>query len=148
MKKINLLVIAAPVFLAGCAFSIGSPKVTQIDQEIFEVRIDVFNGSHGSPKFMDMTLAEAAKKSKSIGCNYFVAIDNKSQKFILPQAHVTENLSRLNDGKVAYTSSSGQSYYVTRPQSTKNTFACFKDKPTAVLPGLVFNADLILKNAE
>jgi hypothetical protein len=131
-------------FLASCA-SITSTAV-QIDDRVFEVRTAGNVGSGATAPIANIMLSTAAKKALTMGCDYFVATENKSQSFNTPQGNVTEGLTRLNSGEVVYKTAQGQVYTVKRPDLRVNVFVCFNKKPDSLLPGLVFNAKYVAES--
>jgi hypothetical protein len=139
----------APIIatLAACA-GVKSNTV-QIDDKVFEIRNTRIYGYGSQPSSADIAntmLSSAAKKSLTLGCEYFVATQNTSQSFNTPQGNVSEGLSRLDNGQVIYKTGQGQIYTVKRPDPAINVFVCFNKKPDSLLPGLVFNAKYVAES--
>jgi hypothetical protein len=136
------------LFLIGCAQV--TPTVTRIDEDVFQVRTTVYGGYKfsldNSPEgIMNATLLAAAREAESIGCSYFAAIANDEQRIGMSSVQVTEGLAQQKDGTAIYKTSAGQIYRIVKPNSRGNTYACFKDRPTALLPGLLFNVKFMLQ---
>jgi hypothetical protein len=147
-KKINLLVITGAV-LSGCAQV--TPKVTQIDERVFRVATTVYSGfsvglDSSNEGIARATIRAAANTAQSVGCPYFAAINNDSQTFRPNAAKVTEEFTKLPDGSYIYTAEDGVRFRVVRSAQRGGTFLCFKNKPTALLPGLIYNTDLVLSS--
>lgn len=150
MKK---FVLGALMFaLVGCSTPYqelglrGGVKGIRLDDTIFEVRSSG-NGFTRTETVYRYGLRKAAEMSLAAGCNYFVAIDNSSQHFdvgLSNNSNVNEGLSVVN-GNMVYMMK-GAVYNVVRPVTRKNIFACFKDKPNALVPGLIFNAKYVLED--
>ena len=124
----------------------GGVKGIRLDDTIFEVRSSG-NGFTRTETVYRYGLRKAAEMSLAAGCNYFVAIDNSSQHFdvgLSNNSNVNEGLSVVN-GNMVYMMK-GAVYNVVRPVTRKNIFACFKDKPNALVPGLIFNAKYVLED--
>jgi hypothetical protein len=133
------------ILLAACA---ATPElattIVQIDDKVFEVRNNNTRGHNIRDAVLaNKMLSNAAKKSLSLGCDYFVATQNTKQSFNTPLGDISEGLTRLNNGQVVYKTGNGQVYTVTRPDSWVNVFVCFNQKPNALSPGLVFNAKYV-----
>ncbi|WP_155468028.1 hypothetical protein [Acetobacter pasteurianus] len=121
----------------------GGVKATQIDDHIFEVASYV-NGFSSHQLEHDYLLRKAAEVSLQAGCTYFVAVGTNEQNFMQVPQGTTEGLLSTQSG-IVYVSSSGNAYRIVKP-NVVNTIACFNRKPTAVLPGLVYNAHYVLNS--
>ncbi|WP_410683914.1 CC0125/CC1285 family lipoprotein [Avibacterium paragallinarum] len=152
MRYILMLVVGLSSLLYGCATPYqemglrGGVVGTRLDDTIFEVRSSG-NGFTGTDTIYRHGLRKAAEMSLAAGCKYFVAINNTSQSFnvgVSGNSTVNEGLSLLN-GKLVYFMN-GATYNVIKPSTYKNTFACFNNKPTALIPGLIFNAKYVIED--
>jgi hypothetical protein len=147
MKKTFALPLIALTLIAGCAQI--RHTVTQIDTDVFQVGTETYGG-YGNTDISNAAvtraaLVAAATAAKGIGCTYFAAINNTTQNFAQTQQQTTgDSFVRNNDGSVQYRTAQGQQYRIITP-TRRSTYVCFKDKPTALLPGLIFNADLVSK---
>ena len=135
--------------MTGCA-SINH-TVTQIDTNVFQIGTQVYNGygttNISRPAVERATLVAAAKKSTSIGCQYFAAIANNAQSLSQTQVQTSGDTFQQNpDGSVQYRTAQGQEYRIVKPSGRSNTYMCFKERPSALLPGLIFNAELVAKS--
>jgi hypothetical protein len=147
MKYILSTFIAAT--LSGCASV--SPKITQIDDRVFQVSTTVHSGYRinldDSPEgIARVTLKAAANKSIELGCPYFSAINNDTQSFKITSAQTSEEFTRSGDGTVIYKSEEGQIFRIIKPSQRGNTYLCFRAKPNALLPGLIFNSKYVAES--
>jgi hypothetical protein len=149
-KVITTPAILAAILATGCA-SIDH-TVTRIDTEVFSVSTVAHNGANNNPgEVTKVHLRSAAQTAKASDCSYFAAIDNTAQNFTQTHQQTTgDTFVHNRDGSVQYRTAQGQQYKIVKPRVQQwmrnNTYVCFKDKPTAMLPGLIFNADLIVTN--
>lgn len=149
-NKIKLLVLTGAV-LSGCAQV--TPKVTQIDERVFSVATTVYSGfsvglDRSNEGIARATIRTAATTAQSIGCPYFAAINNDAQTFRPNAIKATEEFTKLPDGSYIYTAEDGVHFRVVKPAQRGGTFLCFKNKPTAILPGLIYNTDLVLSSTK
>ena len=158
MKK-WLFVIMFSSTLVGCATPYqefgfrGGVTGIRLDDNIFEVT-SRGNGFTRTDSVYQHNLRKAAEMSLAAGCSYFVALDNRSQNFnavaIGPSpngeksAKVNEGLNVVG-GEMIYMVN-GAVYKVIKPKIRENTYACFNKKPTALVPGLIFNAKYTLED--
>jgi hypothetical protein len=146
--KILLITFAA---LSGCAQV--TPKVTQIDERVFRVATTVYSGfsvglDSSNEGIARATIRAAANTAQSVGCPYFAAINNDSQIFRPNSIKATEEFTKLPDGSYIYTAEDGVKFRVVKPSQRGGTFLCFKNKPTALLPGLIYNTELVLSSTK
>jgi hypothetical protein len=148
MYKNTILASIVAVLAVGCA-SIDH-SVTRIDTNVFSVTTDSRNGgSRNQGEVTKAHLQAAAAAAKTSRCAYFAAIDNTTQNFAQVEQDTTgDTFVRNKDGSVQYRTAQGQQYKIVKPStgrygSRTNTYVCFADRPTAMLPGLIFNADLV-----
>lgn len=136
-----LMACATPYQTVGLR---GGYKVVQVDENVFQIG---FSGnSYTSLEVQyDYALLAAAETSLKLSCEYFVAVDNTQQSFSVNQSDVSVGLIKGNDSSYAYRTNSGQVYKIVKP-GRKNTFVCFNNKPTAPLPGLLFNAKTVSRS--
>lgn len=148
-----LLLIISALFLLSCATPYqekglrGGVTGIRLDDTIFEVTSSG-NGYTGRNTIYRYGLRKAAEMSLAAGCKYFVAIDNNSQTLNVGTTSgsaVNDGLSLLNSNLIY--SMNGAMYNVIKPKVYKNTFACFSQKPTSLIPGLIFNARYTIEDA-
>ncbi len=151
MKKLILSLIMTTI-LTACSTPYqerglrGGVTGIRLDDTIFEVTSSG-NEFTGKGAIYRYGLRKAAEMSLSAGCKYFVAIDNQSQSFnvgVSGKNVVNQELSLMN-GNLVYMMN-GAAYNVIKPRTYKNTFACFNNKPNALIPGLIFNAKYVIED--
>lgn len=149
MKKITLPILFT-LIISACSTPyqsvglMGGVKVTRIDDNVFQVN-SITNGYTSLQTEREYALRKAAETSLELNCTYFAAIDNSSQSFDAVPQNVTSGLVTLSNGQTVYISSSGTKYRLEKPASN-STFVCFNEKPNAVLPGLVYKAQLVIES--
>lgn len=152
MKKLFAFATIS-MLLAGCSTPYqerglrGGVTGVRLDDNIFEVTSSG-NSFTSRGAIYRHGLRKAAEMSITAGCKYFVAIDNVSQVFnvgVSGNGVVNQELSLMN-GNLVYMMN-GAVYNVIKPKTYKNTFACFNNKPTALIPGLIFNAQYVIEDA-
>ena len=145
------LTIASLALISGCAQV--TPKVTQIDDRVFRVATTVYGGFKvgldDSPEgIARATIRAAATTAQEIGCSYFAAIKNDAQSFKPSATQTTDEFTKLPDGSYIYTADDGVRFRVVRPAQRNGTFLCFKKKPNALLPGLIYNTQLVMESTK
>ena len=139
---------ATMTLITGCA-SVNH-TVTQIDVDVFSVSTMVYGGfgnaSNTPGNITKSHLQRAGSTAQELGCTHFAAIDNAAQNVHRTGITViNEQFQQMQDGSVQYRTAQGQAYRIVKPKQRGNTFVCFKERPSAILPGLIFNAELVAK---
>ena len=142
------LAVATVTLITGCA-SVNH-TVTQIDSDVFSVSTMVYGGfgdAYNTPGVITKShLQRAGSKAQELGCTHFAAINNAAQSVHRTGTTViNEQFQQMQDGSVQYRTALGQAYRIIKPAQRGNTFVCFKERPSAILPGLIFNAELVAK---
>ncbi|EFN2279318.1 MULTISPECIES: hypothetical protein [Escherichia] len=143
--KILMPIIAATCLtISGCARKVVPPyNAIRMDDNIYEISVpETINNNHSKHRYL---LYRAGQQAQQQGCEYFFAINNAEQNI------VSKGKQRMDDDFIqtqgnSYYISNGTYYKIIFPKLSTHVFACTKEKPTGLLPGLVFRASYVVQN--